>query len=87
MSINLTRKLLLIQILRNMSKNTIYLRACKQVSGFQAIGEEFIRKLVIDNKARSTHENYLCQMSKLALHYGKTPLELKDLELEEYFKT
>ena len=67
-----------------MSKNTIYLEACNQVVGFQTMGEEFIRKLVIEDKARSTHENYLRQMSKLALHFERTPLELDIGELEEY---
>ena len=67
-----------------MSKNTIYLEACNQVVGFQTMGEEFIRKLVIEDRARSTHENYLRQMSKLALHYDRTPLELDIGELEEY---
>lgn len=67
-----------------MSKNTIYLEACNKVVGFRTIGEEFIRKLVIEDRARSTHENYLRQMSKLALHYERTPLELDIGELEEY---
>ncbi len=67
-----------------MSKSTIYLEACNKVVGFRGMGEEFIRKLVIDNKARSTHENYLRQMSKLALYYDRTPLDLDVGELEEY---
>lgn len=67
-----------------MSKNTIYSEACNKVVGFQSIGEEFIRKLVIDNKAKSTHENYLRQMSKLALYFNRTPLDLDIGELEEY---
>ena len=67
-----------------MSKNTIYSEACTRVAGFQQMGEEFIRKLVINNKAKSTHENYLRQMSKLALFYNRTPLELEIGELEEY---
>lgn len=67
-----------------MSKITIYDEACNKVVGFQAMGEEFIRKLVINNKARSTYENYLRQMSKLALHYNRLPLDLEIGELEEY---
>lgn len=30
-----------------MSKSTIYFIACNKVKGFQQMGEEFIRKLVI----------------------------------------
>jgi len=67
-----------------MSKNTIYSKACKQVPGFEQMGETFMRKLVIAGKARSTHENYLRQLSKLALFYNRTPLELEVDELEEY---
>lgn len=67
-----------------MSKNTIYSRACNQVAGFKSMGEEFVRKLVIDGKAKSTHENYLRQMAKMSLHFGRTPLELSQSDLEEY---
>jgi site-specific recombinase XerD len=67
-----------------MSKNTIYSEACNKVAGFQSMGEEFVRKLVINGKARSTHENYLRQMAKMALHFGRTPLDLSQSDLEEY---
>lgn len=67
-----------------MSKNTIYSQACNKVAGFESMGEEFVRKLVIDGKAKSTHENYLRQMAKLALHFGRIPLELSEADLEEY---
>ena len=67
-----------------MSKNTIYSKACKQVSGFEHMGETFMRKCVIQGKAKSTHENYLRQISKLALHFKRTPLELEVSQLEEY---
>lgn len=48
------------------------------------MGEEFVRKLVINGKAKSTHENYLRQIAKMSLHYGKSPLELSQSQLEEY---
>jgi integrase/recombinase XerD len=48
------------------------------------MGEEFTRKLVINGRAKSTHENYLRQMAKLALHYNQNPLELRIDQLEEY---
>jgi len=67
-----------------MSKITIYSEACNKVDGFRAMGEEFIRKLVINGRSRSTHQNYLRQMSKLALYYKRSPLELEVDELEEY---
>lgn len=67
-----------------MSKITIYSEACNKVDGFRSMGEEFIRKLVINGKSKSTHQNYLRQMSKLALYYSRNPLELEIDELEEY---
>lgn len=67
-----------------MSKSTIYSEACNKVDGFRSMGEEFTRKLVINGKSKSTHENYLRQMSKLALHYNRIPLEIEVDELEEY---
>jgi integrase/recombinase XerD len=67
-----------------MSKITIYSEACNKVKGFESMGEEFIRKLVINGRSRSTHENYLRQMAKLSLHYKKLPLNLSICQLEEY---
>ena len=65
-------------------KKTIYQQACNQVEGFQAISETFYHRLVIDGKSKSTHQNYLRQISKLALFYQKSPLEITQVELEEY---
>lgn len=67
-----------------MSKITYFSEACNKVDGFRSMGEEFMQKLVINGRSRSTHENYLRQMAKLALFYGRTPLELSTSELEEY---
>ncbi len=67
-----------------MSKSTFYLQACKNVPGFRAMGEEFMRKLVINGRGKSTHENYLRQMAKLSLYYKQTPLKLRIDQLEEY---
>jgi len=67
-----------------MSKVTIYQEACNKVDGFQQMGEHFLRTLVINGKSKSTHENYLRQMAKLALHSKKSPLKLEPVELEEY---
>jgi integrase/recombinase XerD len=67
-----------------MSKITIYNRACNQVVGFRAMSEEFMHKLVIEGKSRSTHQNYLRQMAKLSLHCDAIPLDLELAELEEY---
>lgn len=67
-----------------MSKVTIYSQACNKVIGFQQMSEEFVRKLVINGKSKSTHQNYIRQIAKLAIYYQKLPLDLEVDELEEY---
>ena len=67
-----------------MSKVTIYSQACYKVLGFQQMSEEFIHKLVINGKSKSTHQNYIRQMAKLAIYYQKLPLDIETDELEEY---
>jgi len=67
-----------------MSKLTIYHQACNKVAGFHEMGEHFLRTLVINGRSESTHQNYLRQMAKLALHFRKSPLEISPIELEEY---
>jgi integrase/recombinase XerD len=48
------------------------------------MAETYYRRLVIDGKSKSTHENYLRQISKLALYYEKSPLTITEIDLEEY---
>jgi len=48
------------------------------------MSEEFIRKIVINGKSKSTHQNYIRQMTKLALYYERLPLDLEVDEVEEY---
>lgn len=65
-------------------RNTYYDEACRKVAGFEKMAEHFIKRLVIDGKSKSTHENYLRQMAKLSLHCGKTPLEMEPDEIDNY---
>ena len=48
------------------------------------MSEEFIRKMVINGKSKSTHQNYIRQMAKLSLYYERLPLDLEVDEVEEY---
>ena len=66
-----------------MSK-TYYDEACRKVSGFEKMAVHFMQRLVIAGKSRSTHENYLRQMAKMALHCGKTPLDMEPDEIDNY---
>jgi len=65
-------------------KETYYDEACRKITGFEKMAEHFIKCLVIDGKSQTTHKNYLLQMSKMALHSGKTPLEMEPEDIENY---
>jgi len=67
-----------------MGKITIYSQACNDIAGFRSMAEEFTRKLVINGKSKSTYQNYLRQLAKLSLYYGRLPLELDADQVEEY---
>ncbi len=66
-----------------MSK-TYYDEACRKVTGFEKMAVHFMQRLVIAGRSKSTHENYLRQMAKMALHCGKTPLEMEPDEIDNY---
>ena len=66
-----------------MSK-TYYDEACRKIEGFEKMANHFLKSLVIAGKSKSTHENYLRQMAKMALHCGKTPLEMEPDEIDNY---
>lgn len=67
-----------------MGKITIYSQACNEIAGFRSMAKEFTRKLVINGKSKSTYQNYLRQIAKLSLYYGRLPLELDVDQMEEY---
>lgn len=66
-----------------MSK-TYYDEAYREVEGFEKMAVHFIKRLVIDGKSKSTHENYIRQMAKMSLQCGKTPLEMDPDEIDNY---
>jgi integrase/recombinase XerD len=62
---------------------TYYDEASRKVNGFKEMATQFMQRLVIEGKSKSTHENYLRQMAKMALHCGHTPLEMEADEIEK----
>jgi len=67
-----------------MSRKTIQLEACNEVPEFADICKRFTHRFILEGKSRSCVLNYLRQISKLVLHYKKSPLDLSVDELEEY---
>ncbi len=60
-----------------MKKRTIQDEACLKVKGFRQMAEQFMQRLVINGRSRSTHENYLRQIAKMAIFCEKTLLKWK----------
>ncbi len=67
-----------------MKKRTIQDEACLKVNGFRQMAEQFMQRLVINGRSRSTHENYLRQIAKMAIFCEKNPLEMEIDEIEAY---
>lgn len=63
---------------------TLVEQACKQVPGFQAMYSRLQRKMIINSKSASALTNYSRCIAKVALYFGKPPLELSDEQIEEY---
>ncbi len=63
---------------------TYYDEARQKVEGFEKMSRQFMQRLVIEGKSKSTHENYIRQMAKMSLHCGHTPLEMEADEIENY---
>jgi len=63
---------------------TYYDEARRKVEGFEKMATQFMQRLVIEGKSKSTHENYIRQMAKMSLHCGYTPLEMEPDEIENY---
>ena len=67
-----------------MSRLTIQEQACKKVPAFRGECETFIRKFGVAGKSSSCVQNYLHQISKLVLFYGRSAVELTSEEVEEF---
>ncbi len=67
-----------------MNRLTYKMFACITIPGFTNICKVFTRKFLAAGKSNSCVQNYLLQISKLALYYNRSPLELTIDEIEDY---
>jgi len=67
-----------------MSYVTIKNQACLAVPEFIEICTTFTRKFLVAGKSYSCVQNYLLQISKLVLFYNRSPLELSNVEIEDF---
>lgn len=67
-----------------MSTITFKQQALTKVPAYKDICNTFTRKLLVSGKSNSCIEDYLLQISKLVLFYERSPVEISQLEIEEY---
>jgi integrase/recombinase XerD len=67
-----------------MSRQSYLEQACQAVPEFKTVSDQFLRKYTIAGKSDSCTRNYLMQISKLVLHFERSPLDLSQDQLEEY---
>jgi site-specific recombinase XerD len=67
-----------------MSRLTIQEQACMKVPAFSGECKTFIRKFGVAGKSSSCVQNYLRQISKLVLFYGRSAVELSSEDVEEF---
>jgi integrase/recombinase XerD len=54
------------------------------VPGFEALIYRFERSISVLGRSQSTFKNYSMHVAAIALHYGKSPLELDQEQIHEY---
>lgn len=65
-------------------KTTYYDEACRKVEGFEKMATHFLKRLVIAGKSKSTYQNYLRQIAKMAIFCEKSPLDMEADEIDTY---
>jgi len=66
---------------------TIVQLAKTQVNGFQQMFDQMLTNVRLNGQSESTLTNYTRSLAKLSLHFGCTPLELSDQQINEYLLT
>ena len=59
-------------------------RAIEEVDGFKILCHRFRRNLSVLGRSPKTFENYIRHLAAIALHFGRSPLELDAEDVQEY---
>lgn len=59
-------------------------RACREVPEFRTMYEKLSKKVKLGGLAESTLKNYGRSIAKIALYFGKIPLELEKEQIDDY---
>lgn len=70
--------------MEKVKKQTIIDRARREVPEFTDMYQKLERKVILSGLSRSTLYNYGRSIAKIALYFGKVPLELEDDEIDDY---
>ena len=63
---------------------TIVQQAIEQVPGFEAFHQKFLRRMAINDRARSTSNSYGRSLASISLHFNRLPVELSQDEIDDY---
>ena len=66
------------------SEFTIIERAIQTIDGFSAVDERIRQQTILRGQSRSTFENYIRQIARICLHFGKLPEAITEEEINEY---
>ena len=66
------------------SEFTIIERAIQTIDGFSAVDERIRQQTILRGQSRSTFENYIRQIARICLHFGRLPEAITQEEINEY---
>jgi len=70
--------------MRTKSEFTIIERAIQTIDGFSAVDERIRQQTILRGQSRSTFENYIRQIARICMHFGKLPEAIAEEEINEY---
>lgn len=66
------------------SEFTIIERAIQTIEGFSAVNDRIRQQTILRGQSRSTFENYIRQIARVCLHFGRLPEVISEEEINEY---
>lgn len=70
--------------MKTKSEFTIIERAIQTIEGFSAVNDRIRQQTILRGQSRSTFENYIRQIAKVCLHFGRLPEAIAEEEINEY---
>ena len=65
-------------------RDNVVTRAIREVEGFEGVYVRFQRNISLLGRSSSTFDNYVRHLAAMSLHFGRTPLELEQDDVQEY---